>query len=191
MKVSDAPVESPAERYGRRQLHHALEMLQTDNTHAAVCRAVAVLIGYTRTLRRGAGRQLELTLPGAVRDDFGWEPGTHVTLWRTPAGSLELRTARDEDFPRDIRVALEAVDQAPANLEPKAKLRHYERICKQCGDLFCARSPNVRYCRLCAWRRRRASDRLWWARAGKQSPSYQRKVRPRTPAEEIPTSAVA
>jgi hypothetical protein len=191
MKVSDAPVESPAERYGRRQLHHALEVLQTDNTHAAVCRAVAVLVGYTRTLRRGAGRQLELTLPGAVRDDFGWEPGTHVTLWRTPAGSLELRTARDEDFPRDIRVALEAADRHRASTHWEQEQKWCTRTCEQCGDLFGARSPQARFCKLCSWRRRRAQYRAWWARAGKQSPSYQRKLKPRAPAGEIPVPAVA
>ena len=191
MKVSDAPVESPAERYGRRQLHHALEMLQTDNTHAAVCRAVAVLIGYTRTLRRGAGRQLELSLPGAVRETFGWEPGTHVTLWRTPAGSLELRTADPEDFPRDIRLALEAADQLREAPRANAEHKWYDRTCEECGDLFAAPSVRFRFCKLCAWRRRRACDRRWWARAGKQSPSYRRKVRPRTPAGEIPAPAVA
>jgi len=191
MGTREPPVESPAQRYGRRQVQHALEVFNTGGTRAEVYRAVAILTGYTRTLRRGKGRQLELTLPGSVHDDFGWEPKTHVTLWRTAAGGLELRTARDEDFPRDIRVALEAADQLREAARANAERKWYERTCEGCGDLFAALSVRCRFCKLCAWRRRRACDRRWWARAGKQSPSYQRKVRPRAPAEEIPAPAVA
>ena len=191
MKVADPPLETPAERYGRRQVQHALGVLRTGGTDAEVSRAVAILTGYTRTLRRGKGQQLELTLPGAVRGDFGWEPRTHVTLWRTAAGGLELRTARPEDFPRDVRLALEAVDQVRGGPERKPKLKHFERTCRGCGKTFCACSPRVEFCTLCGWRRKRAQNRAWWARSGRKTASYKRKLRPSAPAEAIAAPAVA
>jgi hypothetical protein len=191
MLLRNSPTEILTRRWVEGEIRHDLQLLQYGGSHAAVSRALSALCGYVRTLTRRPGRAVNLEISGRITEVLGWKAGTRVVVGVTEGGEIRIRTATPADLPGYALPTIEAADQLLAAREPQSQLSHYERTCQQCGDLFCARSPNVRYCKLCAWRRRRASDRRWWARAGKQSPSYQRKVRPRAPAGEIPVPAVA
>jgi len=186
MALRIPPTEILARRWAEGEIRHDLEVLQSGGSHRAVARALSALLGRVRTLSRYNRRGASFSVSGRDLDLLGWKPGDRVVVGVTEEGELRVRAARNEDLPGYALPAIEAADRLLAAREPQPQLSHYERTCQQCGDLFCARAPHARYCKLCAWRRQRAQDRAWWARAGKLSPSYQYKLRAPVPAEESP-----
>jgi bifunctional DNA-binding transcriptional regulator/antitoxin component of YhaV-PrlF toxin-antitoxin module len=157
---------------------HAVKVLHSGGNHAEVARALATLTGDIRTLSRRAGRQLNLCVPGWVRDALGWNPGVRVVLKLSEDGVLLVREARSEDLLGFAQPAVEAADQAIQAQQRSPKLKHFECDCESCGVVFCAGSPHARFCRACRLDRRRGQIREYWHRKGKRTPSYRAKLNP-------------
>lgn len=154
------------ERYERHTERAALETLAFDSRPKEIARAHATLRSNMRTLARRQGRSLGMTLPGWVRHELGWEPGTRLILLPTADGSLEMRAATDADALPLARAALQRADLLRAQGLPRRQLEHFEKHCRQCGDLYCARNRRQLFCVACARDRKRARERARWRERG-------------------------
>ncbi len=191
MDSENCQAEVAARRWVHGELQHDFSLLQSGGAPAAVARAYSAITGNTRTLSRSHGRAVVLSIPRSICDAVGFQAGSRVVLELAREDALLLRSARPEELLGYALPTLEAADKLREAARANAERKWYDRTCEQCWDLFASTSVRSRFCKLCAWRRGRACDRRWWARAGKKSPSYQRKLRPPAPAEEIPAPAGA
>ena len=98
LAASVPTVEECAQRWFDGVIAEATRVLRSSASHKERARAAATLSGRIRTLTRRCGRQMNLSVPGWVRDATGWEPGTQVVLGLTERGELMVRKATSRDL---------------------------------------------------------------------------------------------
>jgi hypothetical protein len=183
--------ETAARRWAARELQHDFTVLCHGGTPKAVARALSVVAGNIGTLSRRSGGQLNLGIPAWEAHKLGWQAGMRVLREVTPDGKLVVQAARLKDLPDFARPAVEAADRIRREHHGLRQRFCYELRCEQCHGDFYSPQRRCRFCDACHRDRARAASRVYWQRKGKLTPSYQRKLNPRVPAEEIPAPAVA
>jgi hypothetical protein len=172
-----------ASRWAEKTERAAQKAVLTGTTHEEIARGLALIAGGAYTVVGCRGAPFSLTLPRALCDLLGLKVGSRVVYVLNEAGHVEIRPATLEDLPEYARAAAARADEILAAQRPQPLLRHLEKICEQCGHLYCARRSSQRFCPVCGLLRARASDRRHWHRRGKLTPSYARKLKGRRGAE--------
>jgi bifunctional DNA-binding transcriptional regulator/antitoxin component of YhaV-PrlF toxin-antitoxin module len=182
MAIRVKPAAISAQRWAANIERAAYEAVLAGTTHKEIARGLACIPGGAYTLTKRGGTAFSLTLPRALCELIGAKVGDRFVYEVTERGTVELRRVGLEDLPELVRTAAARADEILAAQHPRPLLKHFEKLCERCSQLYCARRSSQRFCPACGLLRARASDRRYWHRQGKLSPSYQRKLKGRRSA---------
>jgi hypothetical protein len=157
-----------------RAIREALERPANETEYD---KALAFASSNIRKVARSDKGQACITLSQALTRQAGLQRGDRVLVLPLAEGGFLVRRATGEEIVEAHR--LYAVNPPPtfSRVGPSSQLNHLERVCRQCGKLYCASGTRQLFCDGCGRDRRRAWSRVYWHRKGKLTPSYRRKLK--------------